>query len=470
MESSVYRPDMDAAEREMRVYGRLSPHKLLHPVLNSFARLVDAIAFRRRLIQNGHYVSEDVGVFAQDVHTGGAKRWLVDTFVGFARSVAPRDMPHNALRVSSERRHMYEVILENSPCWLHFDLEFSREANPNIDACAAMAAFRLALRMFTVENFAVQPEFTSALELESTSSQKFSRHVIVKGWRPVSNMEGKRGGPPRWIAFPNNSQAGAFVARFMQYLGTMRQQETAPIASRLYMKHQRSADEVSMIDTSIYTRNRCFRVLFSSKFGKQEAFLPGSGFVADQSPALQLLTSLVSWVPAAVEMFPHHLSDPTAPRTSLRASAALFDCSIRLPLDGPDGQSMKATGVRELFVHLASAWNQVRAEHECCTASEACAISKAVQIEARYLAATLRGNRFCLCKKASHRSNCVYLVVDCIGATFRQKCHDYADCGGFRSQDFKVPGGMLDGLRGDDRASRYLPFPKRIRLAECASR
>ena len=34
---------------------------------------------------------------------------------------------------------------ENRPCWLYFDLEFSKESNPDLDQDTVMAAFRQAL-------------------------------------------------------------------------------------------------------------------------------------------------------------------------------------------------------------------------------------------------------------------------------------------------------------------------------------
>lgn len=37
---------------------------------------------------------------------------------------------------------LLQVILENRPCWLYFDLEFSKEANPSLDPTVVMEAFR----------------------------------------------------------------------------------------------------------------------------------------------------------------------------------------------------------------------------------------------------------------------------------------------------------------------------------------
>jgi hypothetical protein len=74
-----------------------------------------------------------------------------------------------------------------------------------------------------------------------------------------------------------------------------------------------------------------------------------------------------------------------------------------------------------------------------------------------YVVATLAHNRFCFCKGACHKSNHVYLVIDCKQSTVHQKCHDI-DCRGFRSAAYGIPENLVtqwEELRG----RHYVPAP-----------
>eukprot|EP00961_Rhodomonas_salina_P080822 1087053-Rhodomonas_salina.1 len=73
------------------------------------------------------------------------------------------------------------------------------------------------------------------LELDSSTHVKFSRHLIVPN-----------------VVFLDNNHAGAFVKH---------------LASTL------PADVQASIDLGVYTKNRCFRMLHSSKLGKNQTFV-----------------------------------------------------------------------------------------------------------------------------------------------------------------------------------------------------
>ena len=82
----------------------------------------------RDLLARGHSASR-LGVFAREVSSQGHRLFFVDRVDGFAADN------------SMSNRHLYEVILQNRPCWLYFDLEFCREANPGIDSDKVMEIF-----------------------------------------------------------------------------------------------------------------------------------------------------------------------------------------------------------------------------------------------------------------------------------------------------------------------------------------
>ena len=54
----------------------------------------------------------------------GKRKFLVADIKSFSKKYS---------EVEVEKRHLYEIIRENFPCRLYFDLEFSVADNPNLD-------------------------------------------------------------------------------------------------------------------------------------------------------------------------------------------------------------------------------------------------------------------------------------------------------------------------------------------------
>ena len=117
-------------EDEVRRAGGLATLRLLHPPgLREFSRQDRAIECLQALEVSGQYASAEIGLFSREVNATGARTFIVDTHAGFALKHCP---PHKSDMLPDS---FYEVILEGRPCWLYFDLEFSRVANPccNVD-------------------------------------------------------------------------------------------------------------------------------------------------------------------------------------------------------------------------------------------------------------------------------------------------------------------------------------------------
>jgi hypothetical protein len=83
-------------------------------------------------------------------------------------------------RVRKGGRHLYEIIREGAPCHLYFDLEYSRAANPSARGPALVAALLSAVAEVLHELYGLHWSDTYALELDSSTADKFSRHVIVR--------------------------------------------------------------------------------------------------------------------------------------------------------------------------------------------------------------------------------------------------------------------------------------------------
>eukprot|EP00929_Paragymnodinium_shiwhaense_P076511 TRINITY_DN39358_c0_g1_i1.p1 TRINITY_DN39358_c0_g1~~TRINITY_DN39358_c0_g1_i1.p1 ORF type:complete len:462 (-),score=110.96 TRINITY_DN39358_c0_g1_i1:400-1785(-) len=407
----------------------------LHPPECIFFPKQDlAVAHYKRLLEGGRYTRSQLGIFAREISGNGQRMFIVDTYAGFALESSPDQ------NGDLKRHHMYELILQDEPCWLYFDLEFSREANPELDERVAMAAFRETLRAFFLEKMGAvldvnQPGY---IEMESSSRTKFSKHVLVKQLSVDGNVVP--------LALENNAQAGLLVAEFTSFVRAHRE----AMARHLFVKASKGeCPDLLLIDEGVYTRNRSFRVLFHKKFGKEVALaLPKQdakrALGRAATPALQLLLTLVSYVPANVASFRHallpedyrHADVPQAsfkrPRTSCDSGAEASDA--------PSPAALDAVALDNIYKHVAECWDSVRAcnEPEAAKSAAATVIRGVKVMDEQFQAVSLGNNRYCLCKSASHKSNGVYLVLDLVQRTYHQKCFD-PDCKHYRGPPFSVP-------------------------------
>jgi len=172
-------------------------------------------------------------VYSQDKWSTGAKSYVAATTTGFWSEYR---------KLSRVERHFGEIIRQGAPCRLYFDFEFA--IKPEDDKTERLAIGNScidALLHALHSKLGVEyPEFYTKIgamqvvELDSSSAIKFSRHLIVTN-----------------VAFKNNLHAGSFVKRFVGDL---------------------PANVSDSVDLGVYTRNRCFRIVHSSKFGKNTTF------------------------------------------------------------------------------------------------------------------------------------------------------------------------------------------------------
>ncbi|XP_060990736.1 DNA-directed primase/polymerase protein isoform X4 [Dama dama] len=148
---------------------------------------------------------EEVHVFALECRVGDGQRiYLVTTYAQLWFYYKSR---RNLL-------HCYEVIPENAVCKLYFDLEFNKLANPGADGKKMVALLIEHVCKALQEFYRVNCSAEDVLNLDSSTEEKFSRHLIFQ---------------LRDVAFKDNIHVG------------------------------------------VYTRNRNFRLYKSSKIGKYVA-------------------------------------------------------------------------------------------------------------------------------------------------------------------------------------------------------
>lgn len=178
----------------------------------------------------------------------------------------------------SVSKHLYEVIRQQTPCRLYFDLEFSKKFNQDIDEDKLLDEFREELVADFREHYNVNLEQSCIIDLDSSTDQKFSRHWIVD-----MDQEG---------FFEDAPTAGRFVKRLVSRLaneqGSNKLHDRRPtLAKHLFVKTKETNKPSCFIDLGVYTRNRLFRCFGSSKFGKPNVLkiAPSNEYALDALPA-----------------------------------------------------------------------------------------------------------------------------------------------------------------------------------------
>uniref|UniRef100_A0A8C0SJT3 DNA-directed primase/polymerase protein n=2 Tax=Canis lupus familiaris TaxID=9615 RepID=A0A8C0SJT3_CANLF len=279
--SSVYRPRLSKPEEPPSIW------KLFH-------RQTQAFNFVKSC-------KEDVHVFALEYKVDDGQRiYLVTTYAQLWFYYKSR---RNLL-------HCYEVIPENAVCKLYFDLEYNKLANPEADGKKMVALLIEHVCKALQELYRVDCSAEDVFNLDSSTDEKFSRHLIFQ---------------LHDVAFKDNIHVGNFVRKILQPafhlianedddstsetpgLGFSHFPET-PIKQgiafskmssdkdrgenwtldlreweRLGSAKQRSPDlsflvvknntgeKHLFVDLGVYTRNRNFRLYKSSKIGKHVA-------------------------------------------------------------------------------------------------------------------------------------------------------------------------------------------------------
>jgi hypothetical protein len=179
-------------------------------------------------------------------------------------------------------RHYYELIKERTPCRLYFDIEFSKLTNPDISDATAeglLQEFFTELSQELTERFNPSRPllYSDLIDLDSSTATKFSRHWIVH--------------MPDQTLFAHAIAAGKFVQDLIGRLADL--QATGQLVDHRPLLHKylfvqapvsksnpvegvnedrtpsMAANKTScFVDLGVYTRNRLFRLMGSSKFGK----------------------------------------------------------------------------------------------------------------------------------------------------------------------------------------------------------
>ncbi|KAJ8752941.1 hypothetical protein K2173_008676 [Erythroxylum novogranatense] len=357
---------------------------------------------------------EQLRVFSYQDHHNGTRRFLVSTYKEFWRRYKNMD---------SKYRHHYEVIQEGLPCHLYFDLEFSKKENVGKDGDEMVDLLISVVLEALHEKYSIIGNQDWVVELDSSTEEKFSRHLIIR--------------VPK-TAFKDNSHAGAFVSEICSRVLTGRDGRF----EKLFTAKDSSSLESSVqlfIDNAVYSRNRCFRLALSSKAGKTSVLLPTRRFKCKSMCEEDMfMASLICNMDTDCEKLLVCRMDLDCVRTlqfdtevnnnfrcraqDLSLNSCTSDASIAYKIGKSPFPALD--NFIESIASVGSVSGKVRSWYWFS--------------EYGLMVYSMSKNRYCERIGREHKSNNVMYVVDLRSAVFYQKCYD-PDCRGYRSPLRPIP-------------------------------
>ncbi|NXD89509.1 PRIPO protein, partial [Chaetorhynchus papuensis] len=166
---------------------RLSKPSMPSSIWKIFSRQAEAFDYVK-------LCKEDVHVFALEKSTQNGQRfYLVTTYKEL--------WFYYTKGYKTSLMHCYEVIPEKDACKLYFDLEFYKPANPGADGKSMVMKLIELVSQKLKELYDVNCSSKDVLNLDSSTDEKFSRHLIFL---------------PQKTVFKDNTHVGNFVRTILQ--------------------------------------------------------------------------------------------------------------------------------------------------------------------------------------------------------------------------------------------------------------
>ncbi|XP_050225138.1 uncharacterized protein LOC126674696 [Mercurialis annua] len=409
--------------REIRIdLAQQQESNLRTEVWATFPRQNEALNFAKEHV--------NVHVFSYQDHHNGQRRFLVSSFKEFWRRYKIMD---------PKFRHHYEVIQEGFPCHLYFDLEFNRRENAGNNGDEMVDLLISVVLEALLEKYLIQGNCDWIVELDSSTEEKFSRHLIFR--------------IPK-TAFKDNSHAGAFVSEICSRILSLKEKDGR--YGKLFIRKDSSSELAtqSFIDTAVYSRNRVFRLALSSKAGKSSVLLPTGRFKCkDMCEEEMFMESLICNMDANCKKLlvckmdldcvkTLHFDTETNYSSRTYAITQLNDAPVTYKLGKSPFPYMD--NFVESIATIGSVSGKIRSWYWFS--------------EFGLMVYSMSRNRYCERIGREHKSNHVIYVVDLRRAVYYQKCHD-PDCQGYRSPLRPVPLNLIPDpeiLCGSKQDSDYI--------------
>ena len=172
-------------------------------------------------------------VFAYEIDGSGRRRYLtcsLDEFWEFYQDL------------NSERKCHYEVIVSERQAKLYADLEFDQAVNSEKDGVLMTKTIIEIVQRQLKSEFSLDICSSDCLILDSSNSKKFSVHLVFFK-----------------VIFVTNQAIKIFMKKLVSSLSSQE--------NELLQVKSKSGERTLFLDSSVYSKNRNFRIFLSSKFG-----------------------------------------------------------------------------------------------------------------------------------------------------------------------------------------------------------
>lgn len=428
-----------------------------------------------------------------------------------------------------EARCLYEIIGGDECCWMYFDIEreydehFTAEQND-----AIMQDFKNELikdLKSEYKNIFRSKLYKYFVDMDSSTSTKMSHHLLL---RPVNKSN-------QFIIWENNQNLGAYVKAFLSRLfnnvelrrkffyPTKKQQSK----NNFYIKVDQSENRLnknmgmneinrekngeinrdingenneetvsvecwqSIVDISVYTKNRAFRIVGNSKKGKnsylkiteqtyKEYKYNDNSLISNPKPIIPIkgaqwfFRSLVTSIPLQKQYYQtlkHETYEMKSSRyfspnhNSPNLNFQISELSQNYKKEFGNLNLVSDSALRNYIIEHIQIIQSVKLQgsHYNIPYISKCEYIKNFN-QIRYY---IGGNRFCYNINREHKSNHVYYIVDLNKQEFFQKCND-PDCRKFRSTHIPIPSEYMPKIYNTDTnvASSSLPPDDNLEMTE----
>ncbi|CAL9700137.1 unnamed protein product [Knipowitschia caucasica] len=373
---------------------------------------------------------EAVHVFALEKETTshGQRMYLVTSY---------SELWHYYRTYPQSLMHCYEVIPEGAVCKLYFDLEFHKPSNIGADGKSMVSLLIQYICEKLKEFYGIDCSANNVLNLDSSTEDKFSRHLIFN----LPNA-----------AFKDNIHVGRFVHIILESIQNQgakalpnnslhEYDEILTIDKPPIKKHKVEDQNLSFllvknkdgkdclfVDLGVYTKNRNFRLYRSSKVGKHAAFTVADdntfshksekGLSVEEGIFLASLVCNISFTGQRILTISQETKVDKTVQLGCAAKAALSlsgcSSSPHQEMDQFVLTLVKKDGIQGNIRR----WNYFAAD--------------------QLLVYDITNYRWCENVARFHKSNNILIVVDLKEEVWYQKCHD-PDCKNFRSSSYPLP-------------------------------
>ena len=375
-------------------------------------------------------------------YSSGARKYIITTINQFY-------VYYNNITVD---KYYYELIQHNQPCHIYFDIEYKYQYNTQLTAAHADNTIQCFIEYFTEQlqnKYNIELNHNNIIILDSNTDKKYSKHLII---HLNSNH----------TMFINNVQLGYFISYVCAHLvDDIHNNRSSHQLRHMLVNIDDTGKQQLMIDQSVYSKNRCFRMYLSSKAPQSQPLYNSQpdrltklkrDYMCKYKYTAQYdyyLNTLITYIDPCIELntlqllthvvFPE--SSYTQSDTNVRIvnNGNSYDDSTIISLTQCDSKLNKYQLLHEYMSNVIHNWGD-------CTSGvikSILYIDKTDQELRGTICYNVINNRYCLRINRAHKSNGIYLVVSLDKHTYRQYCYDI-DCNNNSSIPVLIPNYVFD--------------------------